>query len=108
MCVRAREPAALDSRAMNPSPFRPVHLRGRAHVRNLFLRLLGLVFLVAFVSLYAQVRVLFGPQGLLPACEYLHGSSQSVTLLETPTIFWFDCSEETQRDAALIGGFLSL
>jgi lipase maturation factor 1 len=45
---------------------------------------------------------------LLPACEYLHGRSQPVTILEAPTIFWIDCSDATLRDTALVGAVLSL
>src|SRR5258706_315519 len=43
----------------------------RGAIRDLFLRLLGAVFLAAFLSLLAQVKVLFGAQGLLPAADYL-------------------------------------
>jgi len=38
----------------------------RALVRNLFLRILGLIFLAAFLSLWVQVEVLIGSDGLLP------------------------------------------
>jgi hypothetical protein len=40
----------------------------RARVRNVFLRVLGGIFVVAFVSLAVQARVLWGARGLLPAC----------------------------------------
>ena len=39
--------------------------------RGLFLRLLGLVYLVAFASLATQILGLIGADGLLPAAAYL-------------------------------------
>jgi hypothetical protein len=63
----------------------------RARVRNLFLRLLGAVFVVAFVSIAVQARVLWGARGLLPACPVAARAFG-------PTLFRFWCS-----DAALVG-----
>ncbi len=62
----------------------------RARVRNVFLRLLGAIFVVAFVSLAVQARVLWGARGLLPACPVPAGAG--------PTLFRWWCS-----DAALTG-----
>ncbi len=81
---------------------------GRAHVRNLFLRLLGAIFLVAFLSLLSQVTLLFGSQGLLPAQPYLAALRATHRLLDAPTVFWIDCSDTTLRVAALAGALLSL
>ncbi|MGH7701709.1 MAG: lipase maturation factor family protein [Gemmatimonadales bacterium] len=39
--------------------------------RWLFLRALGLVYLIAFLSLWIQVQGLIGPDGILPAQEFL-------------------------------------
>ena len=39
--------------------------------RWLFLRALGLIYFSAFFALLFQVRGLIGPQGILPAAEYL-------------------------------------
>src|SRR5439155_142380 len=68
---RSRGPAYLrrgERRALTtPAASAP----GRAFVRDLFLRPLGAVFLVAFLSLLAQATLLFGRQGLLPAHDYL-------------------------------------
>src|SRR5215813_9680471 len=41
---------------------------GRTLVRNLFLRLLGIIVAIAFWSLGRQVLLLYGDHGLLPAC----------------------------------------
>jgi hypothetical protein len=78
----------------------------RAHVRNLFLRLLGVIFLIAFLSLYVQVEVLIGSRGLLPAAAYLR-TIGSVSLLDAPTIFQIDCSDRALHGAALAGAVLS-
>src|SRR6266849_4757957 len=80
---------------------------GRARIRDLFLRLLGITFLVAFLSLYSQVTVLFGTQGLLPAHQYLQAHSRPAAFLEVPTIFWIDCSDAMLRGTALAGALLS-
>ena len=65
---------------------------GRAHVRNLFLRVLGVIFLIAFLSLLSQVTLLFGRQGLLPAQHYLEAIRATHRLLDAPTVFWVTCS----------------
>ena len=64
--------------------------------RWLFLRLLGLVYLIAFASLAAQVRGLIGEHGLLPVGEYLERVRESYgdgawRLL--PTLLWFDSND---------------
>jgi hypothetical protein len=56
-----------------------------------FLRLLGLVYLAAFLSLAVQVQGLIGPQGILPAQEYLDAVRQAVGSARfhlAPTLFW--------------------
>jgi lipase maturation factor 1 len=76
---------------------------GRAHIRDLFLRLLGAIFLIAFLSLLVQVTVLFGARGLLPACAYLARPGPS-----GPTLFRFACSDGALRAGAIAGAVLSL
>jgi len=70
--------------------------------RWLFLRLLGLSLLFAFVSLLVQIRGLAGSKGILPADRFLDAVRQQLgpegyRLL--PTLYWFGCN-----DAALIAG----
>src|SRR5262252_3928036 len=61
--------------------------------RRWFLRTLGFVYLVAFVSLWVQVDGLVGNNGMLPVSQYLSlarhqlGSDAYVVL---PTLCWFD------------------
>jgi lipase maturation factor 1 len=57
----------------------------RVRVRNCFVRVLGVIFVVAFWSLGRQVLVLYGAKGLLPACAV---SGEAVV-----TIFRFHCSD---------------
>ncbi len=60
--------------------------------RWLFLRALGLIYFSAFYSLVFQIRGLIGPEGILPAGEYLAAVSQSfphlLGLWFAPTLLW--------------------
>lgn len=78
---------------------------GHTHVRDLFLRLLGLVFLAAFLSLLVQVTVLVGSRGLLPVRDFL---APGLRLLDAPTLFWLGSSDTALRAAAVAGALLSL
>ncbi|MBE7555084.1 MAG: lipase maturation factor family protein [Anaerolineales bacterium] len=64
--------------------------------RWLFLRLLGLVYFIAFASLGVQVSGLIGSRGILPAADFLQAvhtqiGAESYYLL--PTLFWFNASD---------------
>ncbi|HEU4649216.1 MAG TPA: lipase maturation factor family protein, partial [Gemmatimonadales bacterium] len=79
--------------------------------RWLFLRLLGVVYLVAFVSLATQVTGLVGVHGLLPAGRFLDQArsvygAQAYWLL--PTLFWFGSSDLALQLAAWGGAVLAL
>ncbi|HVF72454.1 MAG TPA: lipase maturation factor family protein [Chthoniobacterales bacterium] len=63
--------------------------------RDLFLRSLGGIYLVAFLSLWLQVDGLIGENGILPISQHLRFArerlgSEAVFLL--PTLCWFDSS----------------
>ena len=66
--------------------------------RFIILRMLGLVYFVAFLSLAQQILPLIGSQGLLPVslffrqAERFLGSSQSA-FLQFPSIFWMNSSD---------------
>jgi predicted DCC family thiol-disulfide oxidoreductase YuxK len=69
-------------------------------VLELFLRGLGLIYFLAFFSLWLQVSGLFGSQGILPVAQYMaaarqyfdqHGPAFSRYHL-LPTLFWFGAS----------------
>ena len=60
--------------------------------RWLFLRALGCIYFSAFFSLVFQIRGLIGPEGILPANEYLravaHSFGYSRGLWFAPTLLW--------------------
>jgi lipase maturation factor 1 len=63
--------------------------------RRWFLRVLGLIYLIAFVSLWAQANGLIGANGISPVSQFLPAvyeqlGRQAYSLL--PTLSWFNCS----------------
>jgi len=61
----------------------------------LFLRALGLIYLIAFVSLWVQVKGLIGPHGILPAQDYLQALRRYVgpdRYRMVPSVLWLDAS----------------
>ncbi|HEV7406643.1 MAG TPA: lipase maturation factor family protein [Chthoniobacteraceae bacterium] len=81
--------------------------------RFLILRLLGLVYFAAFVSLAVQVLPLLGSHGLLPAQDYLVGVQRHLGswiegLLALPSLFWFGISDGALTTLAWAGAALSL
>jgi hypothetical protein len=72
----------------------------RARVRDLFLRCLGVVFVVAFASLAVQARVLWGSRGLLPACGIEDAAG--------PTLFHVWCDDTALVAVAWIGAAVAL
>jgi hypothetical protein len=76
-----------------------------------FLRLLGIVYLIAFASLAVQVRGLIGHDGILPAQQYLaaiatwqQGEGHAVSRFwQWPTVFWLNAGDRF-LDAVAIGG----
>src|SRR5580658_5880365 len=60
--------------------------------RWIFLRALGCIYFSAFFSLVFQIRGLIGPEGILPAGEYLRAVSGSVGYIRglrfVPTLLW--------------------
>ena len=72
----------------------------RARVRDLFLRLLGGIFIVAFASLAVQARVLWGARGLLPVCP--------VPAAAGPSLFHLWCSDTALVATAWLGVVVAL
>lgn len=81
-------------------PDRPVEYRLSAW---LFLRSLGVVYLIAFASLSSQILGLLGSRGLLPVRDLFGAVGLQLNSLEGfcffPSIFWF-----CDADAALVAG----
>src|SRR5262245_2809174 len=81
--------------------------------RFLILRLLALVYCMAFLVAARQFEPLLGSGGLLPATQFLAhvrdaSDSGLDAVLSLPTLFWFDCSDQTLRLAAWLGVGLSV
>jgi hypothetical protein len=63
--------------------------------RWLFLRWLGFIYFSAFFSLIFQIRGLIGPEGILPASDYLQAVAHSLPRARfwyAPTLLWFSSS----------------
>jgi hypothetical protein len=76
--------------------------------RFLVLRLLGVVYLVAFLVAARQVGPLIGHDGLLPAVDFLDGVAAELGsrwdgFLRLPTLFWLGVSDRVLVGAAWLG-----
>src|SRR5246127_4719489 len=80
--------------------------------RWLFLRALGLIYFSAFFSLVFQIRGLIGPQGILPASDYLQAVGRSLGHLArlwfAPTLLWFSSSSHILLLLCWVGMLASL
>ncbi|HEX7359895.1 MAG TPA: lipase maturation factor family protein [Bryobacteraceae bacterium] len=71
-----------------------------ARTESIFLRLLGLIYLAAFASLWPQILALVGSTGIRPAQQYFSSVYAEIgarAFRELPTLFWFG-----QSDGALL------
>jgi hypothetical protein len=81
----------------------------RSHLipRWIFLRALGLIYFSAFYSLLFQIRGLIGPQGILPAQQYLQAVNHSVPGFTrfwfAPTLFWLSTSNHALTAVTVVG-----
>ncbi|MCZ6690990.1 MAG: lipase maturation factor family protein [Planctomycetota bacterium] len=113
---QAPNPDADERHAEKPAPpkidlslirFRP---DGKADVARLFISLLGSIYLIAFLSLAVQVRLLIGEGGLLPVRAVLprvHDFMGSGSYLMFPTIFWAGAGDTALIAWAWVGVVLS-
>ncbi len=77
--------------------------------RWLILRLLGLVYVFAFLGLIKQGLPLLGSHGLTPVTTFLdHARTMGQTLWDLPTIFWWDASDGALQGWAWIGLVVSI
>ncbi len=79
----------------------------------LFLRLLALIYGVAFISLAGQMAGLAGPQGILPLENYLAEAEASLgppaEWFRLPTLFWLTgAGDAVLEGTAWLGALLSL
>lgn len=81
-------------------------------IRKLFLKILGFVYLFAFVSYGVQITGLIGSEGILPLKDYLamvsgtYGNAFSYYLV--PTIFWLSSHDILLKVVPMIGAILAL
>jgi predicted DCC family thiol-disulfide oxidoreductase YuxK len=64
--------------------------------RRWFLRALGLIFLIAFVSLWVQIDGLIGSNGIIPVGEFLPAARAQLgdhAMSILPTLCWFNSSD---------------
>src|SRR5580700_2388714 len=80
--------------------------------RWLFLRALGFIYFSAFFSLVFQIRGLIGPEGILPANEYLRSVAQSLGygrgLWFAPTMLWLSSGPHMLSALCWVGMAASL
>jgi len=79
--------------------------------RWLFVRLIALVYFIAFVSLACQVQGLIGSQGILPAAEFLeraYAAIGSEAYWRLPTLAWFACSDQALVTACWAGAGIAV
>jgi len=81
-------------------------LRGRLIPRWLFLRSLAAIYFSAFFSLFFQIRGLIGPNGVLPARQYLTAVEHSFSAWRywfAPTLLWLSSSNAMLMALCWIG-----
>src|ERR1700735_5812914 len=79
---------------LGPEPIDAKH-PGHLWPRWIFLRALGLIYFSAFYSLLFQIKGLIGPDGILPATDYLEAVSAAMhgeRFWFAPSLFWFSAS----------------
>ncbi len=79
---------------------------------RIFLRLVGLIYLIAFWSAWSQVPGLLGHFGILPADEFLHAVEQNIgpeRFWRLPTLcWWIGSSDSVLTGMCGIGAIVSL
>ena len=86
---------------------RPTYFR----TRDLFVRSLGAIYLVAFVSLWLQIDGLIGEQGILPIGRHLQAAHQQLgsdAFFLLPTLCWFDSSNAFLHFLCGAGALISI
>jgi predicted DCC family thiol-disulfide oxidoreductase YuxK len=80
-------------------------------VRWIFLRGLGVIYLIAFLSLWVQLDGLLGAHGVQPASEWLNLLRERfgrAAYWQAPTVFWLSSSDLVLWLAALAGAAASV
>ena len=77
----------------------------------LFLRLLGIIYLIAFASLLVQVRGLVGEEGIIPVADllaFVTAEAGEQPFFALPTVFWIADGNMALVAATLYGCFVAL
>lgn len=85
--------------------------RGHLWARWIFLRFLGFIYFSAFYALLFQIKGLIGPNGLLPAGDYLEAVAQAFPWAKydfAPTLFWWSSSDRALMIVMWVGLVASL
>jgi len=80
-------------------------------VQWLFFRLFGVIYLIAFISLFFQLSGLIGSNGILPASSFLEVLIDNLgprAFWLFPTVAWLNVSDLFLHLVALLGAVLSL
>ena len=80
--------------------------RGQMVPRWIFLRALALIYFSAFYSLLIQIKGLIGPDGILPARDYLADIAQQLGLERywyAPSLYWISSSSVAMMTVTWIG-----
>jgi len=84
---------------------------GRLAPRWIFLRALGLIYFSAFYALVFQIRGLIGPDGILPAGEYLEAVARQFggsRFWFAPTLLWISSSDHMLTAICWVGMIASV
>ena len=95
---------------LGPEPIGQKH-PGHLWPRWIFLRCLGLIYFSAFYSLLFQIRGLIGPDGILPAADYLKAVASAFPAMKfwfAPTLFWFGTTDRGLIAVCWLGVIASL
>jgi len=103
------EPKGSTPKSGRPTP-RRVRSASYQISSLLFLRFLGIIYLIAFVSLWVQIDGLVGSQGISPAVSFLEAVDKQLgadAYWRVPTFFWLGCSDFALHLVCGIGTFFS-
>lgn len=79
---------------------------GHLWTRCFFLRALGVIYFSAFYSLLFQIRGVIGPNGILPAVDYLQAAKAALhasRFFYVPSLFWFGSSDKALMIVTWVG-----
>lgn len=84
----------------------PVEPQRQVLTTQLFLRILGFIYLIAFLSFGVQAAGLIGANGILPIADTIHGLRESYGAIRYwlfPTVFWLNAGPAAIRTTWIAG-----